>query len=118
LGKEEKLFMAIRTWGISVIIIGCLIGLAGCAENTNGKEAELGNKVTELEKKLEEQKAAEEAARKAAEEAEAKRIAEEEAKKPKVVNVIDPSTKTILKIWVLEVTMKNISRSLSNGLRS
>jgi len=89
--------MAIRTWGISVIIIGCLIGLAGCAENTNGKEAELGNKVTELEKKLEEQKAAEEAARKAAEEAEAKRIAEEEAKKPKVVNVIDSSTKTILK---------------------
>ncbi|MEH7014421.1 VanW family protein [Neobacillus niacini] len=85
--------MSIRTWAISFVLIGSLIGLAGCAEKTNGKEADLENKATELEK----QKSAEEAAKKAAEEAEAKRIAEEEAKKPKVVNVVDPSTKNIVK---------------------
>jgi vancomycin resistance protein YoaR len=89
--------MSIRTWAISFILVGSLIGLAGCAEKTNGNEADLENKVTELEKKLEEQKVAEEAARKAAEEAEAKRKAEEEAKKPKVVNVMDPTTKNIIK---------------------
>jgi vancomycin resistance protein YoaR len=89
--------MSIRTWVISFILIGSLIGLAGCAEKTNSNGSDLENKVTELEKKLEEQKAAEEAARKAAEEAEAKRKAEEEAKKPKVVNVIDPNTKNIVK---------------------
>ncbi|NYE04128.1 vancomycin resistance protein YoaR [Bacillus niacini] len=89
--------MSIRTWAISFILVGSLIGLAGCAEKTNGKEADLEHKVTELEKKLEEQKAAEEAARKAEEEAEAKRKAEEEAKKPKVVNVVDPTTKNIIK---------------------
>ncbi|MFS0777272.1 VanW family protein [Neobacillus sp. 3P2-tot-E-2] len=89
--------MSIRTWAISFILVGSLLGLAGCAEKTNGNEAELENKVTELEKKLEEQKAAEEAARKAAEEAEAKRKAEEEANKPKVVNVVDPTTKNIIK---------------------
>jgi vancomycin resistance protein YoaR len=82
--------MSIRTWAISFILVGSLIGLAGCAEKTNGKEADLEHKVTELEKKLEEQKAAEEAA-------EAKRKAEEEAKKPKVVNVVDPTTKNIIK---------------------
>jgi vancomycin resistance protein YoaR len=92
--------MSIRTWVISFILVGSLIGLAGCAEKTNGNGSDLENKVTELEKKLEEQKAAEEAARKAAEEAEAKRIAEEEAKKPKVVNIIDPTTKNIVKSFI------------------
>jgi vancomycin resistance protein YoaR len=87
-----------RKWVIFIILIGSLIGLAGCAEKTTaGKEAELKEKVTELEKQLEKQKAEEEAAKKAAEEAEAKRKAEEEAKEPKVVNVVDPSTKNIVK---------------------
>jgi vancomycin resistance protein YoaR len=90
--------MAMRRWVIFIILISSLIGLVGCAEKTTvGKEAELKEKVTELEKQLEKQKAEEEAARKAAEEAEAKRKAEEEAKKPKVVNVVDPSTKNIVK---------------------
>jgi vancomycin resistance protein YoaR len=96
--KRRRYNMAMRRWVIFIILISSLIGLVGCAEKTTvGKEAELKEKVTELEKQLEKQKAEEEAARKAAEEAEAKRKAEEEAKKPKVVNVVDPSTKNIVK---------------------
>ena len=89
-----------RRWIVVILLIGSLIGLVGCSEKTTASKAsEQKNRVTEQEKKLEEQRASEEAAKKAAE-AEAKRIAEEEAKKPKVVNVIDPSTKNIVKSLV------------------
>ncbi|WP_396954214.1 VanW family protein [Neobacillus niacini] len=90
--------MRMRRWVVFIILIGSLLGLVGCAEKTTtGKESEQKNKVTEQEKKFEEQKAAEEAAKKTAADAETKRIAEEEAKKPKVVNLVDPSTKNIIK---------------------
>ena len=89
-----------RRWIVCILLVGSLIGLVGCSEKTTASKAsEQKNRVTEQEKKLEEQRASEEAAKKAAE-AEAKRIAEEEAKKPKVVNVIDPSTKNIVKSLV------------------
>ncbi|MEH7246256.1 VanW family protein [Neobacillus niacini] len=89
-----------RKWIVFLILIGSLLGLVGCTEKTTaGKESEQKNRVTEQEKKLEEQKASE-AAKKAAAEAEAKRIAEEEAKKPKVINVVDPSTKNIVKSFI------------------
>ena len=100
LGKEGEVMLK-RRWIVCILLVGSLIGLVGCSEKTTaGKESEQKNRVTEQEKKLEEQKASEEAAKKAAAEAEAKRIAEEEAKKPKVVNVIDPSTKNIVKSLV------------------
>ncbi|MEH7180405.1 VanW family protein [Neobacillus vireti] len=93
--------MVMRKWVLFTILIASLIGLVGCAEKTSaGKESVQKNNVMEQEKKLEEQKAAEETAKKAAAEAEAKRIAAEEAKKPKVVNVIDPGTKNIVKSFI------------------
>lgn len=94
-GKRGE--VAMRRWVVSLILFGSLIGLVGCVEKTTaGKASEQDNRLTEQEKKLEEQKASE-TAKKAEAEAEAKRMAEEEAKKPKVVNVVDPSTKNVVK---------------------
>ncbi len=87
--------MAMRAWGISLLLIVSLLGLVGCAQQTS-KEEVLEDKVTELESQLEKKKAEEEAARKAAEE----KKKEEEAKKPIVVNVLEPSTKKLVKTFI------------------
>jgi len=90
--------MTMRNWGISLLLIFSLLGLVGCAvEKTSAsKDENLEQKVTELEKKLEEQKAAEEAAKRAAEE----KKKEEEAKKPKVVHVLEPDSKKLVKSFI------------------
>lgn len=88
--------MAMRTWGISLLIIVSLVGLAGCATEKTSKEAELEEKVTELESQLAKKKAEEEAAKKAAEE----QKKEEEEKKPIVVNVLEPSTNKLVKSFI------------------
>ncbi|GHH99015.1 VanW family protein [Neobacillus kokaensis] len=66
-------------WVLSILLIGSLIGLAGCAEK------EMAEKVTKLPKQAE-TKAPE------------KQIKEEEPK-PIVVNVIDPNTKKVIKTF-------------------
>lgn len=77
-----------RTWVISVLLVGSLIGLAGCAEKTT-KEIPVEKKVTT---QMIDQKAQDEA-KKAAEQKKA------EEQKPVVVNVIDPNTKKVIKTF-------------------
>ncbi|WP_282140670.1 VanW family protein [Cytobacillus oceanisediminis] len=86
--------MSKRKWGISLLLIVCFIGLAGCSGKAAGDN--------ELEKKTAEEKAKEDE-EKAKEEAKAEEQAKEEEKKeevkPVVVNVIDPNTKAVLKTF-------------------
>jgi vancomycin resistance protein YoaR len=87
--------MAKRTWRISLLLIVSLLSLAGCATEKTSKETQLEEKVTELESKLEKQKAEEEAAKNAAEEKK-----KEEEKKPIMVNVLEPNTKQLIKSFI------------------
>jgi vancomycin resistance protein YoaR len=86
--------MSKRKWGISLLLIVCFIGLAGCSGKVAGDN--------ELEKKTAEEKAKEDE-EKSKEEAKAEEQAKEEEKKeevkPVVVNVIDPNTKAVLKTF-------------------
>ncbi|MBT2689859.1 VanW family protein [Bacillus sp. ISL-47] len=85
--------MSKRKWGFSLLLIGSLIGLAGCAEETSV------DKKTE-EKAAEENAKEEEKARKEAKlEEQAKEEKKEKEAKPVAVNVIDPNTKAILKAF-------------------
>lgn len=85
--------MSKRKWGISLLLIVCFIGLAGCSGKVAGDN--------ELEKKTAER--AKEDEEKSKEEAKAEEQAKEEEKKeevkPVVVNVIDPNTKAVLKTF-------------------
>lgn len=82
--------MSKRNWGISLLLIGSLLGLAGCAVESMMEE--------ELEKKAAEEQAKEEEAREKAKlEEQAKEKKEKEEVKPVVVNVIDPKTRALLK---------------------
>ncbi|KON88694.1 VanW family protein [Sporosarcina globispora] len=84
--------MTKRKWGILLLLVCCLIGLAGCSDKTSGEN--------EPKKKAEEEKVKEEQTK---EEAMAEEQAKEEEKKeevkPVVVNVIDPNTKAVLKTF-------------------
>ncbi|MGG3466957.1 VanW family protein [Neobacillus pocheonensis] len=76
--------MAKQKWVVSLLLIGSLIGVAGCSEKTvkenpKGENASVSNKPPE--KQLQEP-------------------VKEEEQKPTVVNVIDPNTKTILKTFL------------------
>ncbi|MDR4947562.1 VanW family protein [Neobacillus cucumis] len=79
--------MAKQRWAISVLLIGSLLGLAGCNERTATKTPEQ-EKVTKPQKqpvqKNEEQ------------------TQKEEEQKPVVVNVIDPNTKATVKTFLPE----------------
>lgn len=86
--------MAMRTWRISLLLIVSLVGLTGCAMEKTSKETELEQKVTELESKLEKQKAEEAAAKKAAEEK------KKEEQKPITVNILEPNTKKLIKSFI------------------
>lgn len=81
-------------WGISLLLIGSLIGLAGCAEESAADEQKKGKEAVQ-EKEKEEEKANEDA--KVEEQAEKEK--EKEEVKPVVVNVIDPNTKEIIKTF-------------------
>ncbi|USK46535.1 VanW family protein [Cytobacillus oceanisediminis] len=85
--------MSKRKWVISLLLIVCFIGLAGCSGKVAGDN--------ELEKKTAER--AKEDEEKSKEEAKAEEQAKEEEKKeevkPVVVNVIDPNTKAVLKTF-------------------
>ncbi len=85
--------MSKRKWGISLLLIVCFIGLAGCSGKVAG-DNELVKKTAEKAKEDEE---------KSKEEAKAEEQAKEEEKKeevkPVVVNVIDPNTKAVLKTF-------------------
>ncbi|WP_312470163.1 VanW family protein [Neobacillus sp.] len=78
------------TWVISLLLVGSLIGLTGCAEQTT-KENPV--KATELQKKKEKE--------------EAKKKEEE---KPVIVNIIDPNTKNMIKTF----TPKEIGFGIDN----
>lgn len=84
--------MAKNTWIISIMLIGSLIGLVGCTENTSKEEA-LEKKVAELEKKIDKVKNKD----KVKEEIEVK-----EEQKQIVVNVVDPNTKKIIRTFIPE----------------
>ncbi|MGJ7921249.1 VanW family protein [Neobacillus sp. LXY-4] len=73
-----------RKWIISFILIGSLLGLAGCSEKTT-KEKAMEKKIAELEKKIDQGKKAKKA----------KQTKEE----PKLimVNVVDPTSKKVIK---------------------
>lgn len=86
--------MAKRTWGISILLIVSLLGLAGCATEKTSKEAQLEEKVTELESQLEIQESKDEAEKKAAEEK------KKEEQKPIMVNVLEPNTKQLIKSFI------------------
>jgi vancomycin resistance protein YoaR len=77
--------MAKRRWVISIMVLVCLLGLVGCAEKTE-KVGALEKKVADLEKQVEKEK--EKATKK-----------ELEEQKPILVNVIDPTTKAIIKTF-------------------
>jgi vancomycin resistance protein YoaR len=73
--------MAKRTWAISIVLIGSLIGLAGCTEEA-AKEKSQEEQVTKPRPNPEQKPAAE-----------SEKVEEQ---KPIVVNVIDPNTKQIV----------------------
>ncbi|CAH2713086.1 hypothetical protein BACCIP111895_00219 [Neobacillus rhizosphaerae] len=78
------------TWVISLLLVGSLLGLTGCAEQTT-KENPV--KASELQKKREKE--------------EAKKKEEE---KPVIVNIIDPNTKNMIKTF----TPKEIGFGIDN----
>ncbi|WP_436376206.1 VanW family protein [Cytobacillus sp. BC1816] len=82
--------MSRRKWGISLLLIVCFIGLAGCSGKAAG-DNEPKQKTAEEKAKKDEEKAIKETK----EEEQAK----EEEVKPVVVNVIDPNTKAVLKTF-------------------
>lgn len=72
-------------WGVSILIIGCLLGLAGCAEKTTVKKPEKSTQqVKQPEKKVEEAP---------------KEEPKQEAPEPIVVKIIDPKTKGYVEIF-------------------
>ena len=73
-------------WVISIMLLASLLGLAGCAKETEKVDA-LEKKVSELEKQVDEKK-------------EEKKKPEKQ--KPIVVNVIDPNTKAVIKTFMPE----------------
>jgi vancomycin resistance protein YoaR len=77
--------MTKRSWVISTLLSGCLIGLVGCAEKTD-KEKEVEEKVTEPQQKPAQTPP--------------KEPPKEEEPKPIMVNVIDPNTKSIIKSFL------------------
>lgn len=79
--------MTKRTWVISIMLIGSLVGLVGCAGKTEktAKVEALEKKVTELEQTEKENVNQVEK--------------EKEEQKPLVVNVVDPITKTVIKTF-------------------
>lgn len=91
-GKMTK-----RTRGILLLIIVSLVGLTGCNEKTKKVDA-LEQKVVDLEKKLEEKNSE----NKIAEENSENKIEETEAPKRVTVNVVDPTTKNVIKTFVPE----------------
>jgi hypothetical protein len=76
--------MAKQAWAISILFIGCLIGLAGCTEKTV-RNIPLEEKVTESQKEPEKNPQIE---------------ISKEVQKPIVVNVVDPNTKDILRTFI------------------
>jgi vancomycin resistance protein YoaR len=79
--------MVKRTWAISILLLGSLIGLAGCTEktakeNSQEKKGAVPQKQTDKLPQEESQK--------------------EEEQKPIVVNIVDPNTKNILKTFTPE----------------
>ncbi|MFK9093555.1 VanW family protein [Bacillus salipaludis] len=76
--------MVKRTWAVSILLIGSLIGLAGCSEKM-AKETSQDGKVTEPKEKPNQKPP------------EPPKVEEQ---KPIVVNVIDPNTKNILKSFL------------------
>ncbi|MDF2855871.1 MAG: hypothetical protein K0Q87_1722 [Neobacillus sp.] len=85
--KKRRRWMAMRRCVFMLLVIGSLIGLAGCSAD-KAKEQKLEKKVTELEKQLEKKQ----------QEKAAKEDKETEEPKPIVVNVLDPSTKSSIKV--------------------
>ncbi|MFF2450069.1 VanW family protein [Neobacillus sp. NPDC058068] len=73
--------MAKFTWAISLLLVGSLIGLAGCSEQTT-KEQQV--KASELHPKKAEKK---------------ERAKKKEEEKPVIVNIIDPNTKDVMKTF-------------------
>lgn len=84
MGKRKKVTM--------LLLVAGFIGLAGCSQQS-AKEKELEKKVAELEEKIEKEKVEEE---KQMEEKEKEEKEKEEAK-PIVVDVIDPTTNSVIK---------------------
>ncbi|HYK73433.1 MAG TPA: VanW family protein [Pseudoneobacillus sp.] len=84
-------------WIILLILATSFVGLVGCSQKTS-TEKELEKKIVELEKQLDLEREAKEAALNEIEELEkeAEKIEEE---KPVVVTVIDPNTKEVLKTF-------------------
>jgi vancomycin resistance protein YoaR len=77
--------MTKRSWIISTLLIGSLVGMAGCAEKTE-KEKAVEEKVTEPQQKPSQTPP--------------KEPPKEEEPKPIMVNVIDPNTKSIIKSFL------------------
>ncbi|WP_066062382.1 VanW family protein [Neobacillus soli] len=77
--------MAKRTWVITIVLIGSLIGLAGCTQKTE-KERAHEEKATEQHNQPDKQPPEE--------------PIKEEVKEPVVVNVVDPNTKNIIKTFM------------------
>lgn len=82
--------MVKHTWVISLLLVGSLIGLTGCAEKTANDVAVEKTKTDQQQMNKDKQ----ETARKAEEQ----RKTEEQ--KPIVVNVVDPNTKQIVKTFI------------------
>lgn len=76
--------MVKRTWAISILLIGSLIGLSACSEKT-AKENSQDGKITEPQEKPNQKP---------------QEPPKVEEQKPIVVNVIDPNTKNILKSFL------------------
>jgi vancomycin resistance protein YoaR len=74
-----------RTWGISTLLICCLIGMAGCSEKTV-KDKSVEEKVTEPQQNPAPSPP--------------KEPQKEEEPKPIMVNVLDPNTKSIIKSFL------------------
>ncbi len=77
--------MAKQTWVISIVLIGSLISLAGCTEESAKEKSQEEHKVTKTQPKPEPKPAAE--------------PEKVEVKKPILVNVIDSNTKQIVKTF-------------------
>ncbi|KLT20012.1 VanW family protein [Neobacillus vireti] len=73
--------MAKFTWAISLLLVGSLIGLSGCSDQTT-KEQQV--KASELHPKKAEKK---------------ERAKKKEEEKPVIVNIIDPNTKDVMKTF-------------------
>jgi vancomycin resistance protein YoaR len=79
-----------------MILAVSLVGFVGCSQETS-KEEELEKKIAELKKKIEEEQKAKEEALKEQQEKEKEKEATEEEEQVIVVDVVDPTTKKVIK---------------------